>query len=83
MVLGELFGIPVLLILVLDIILMIVMLFLEKEDPKSFLMWIVVMVFLPIIGFVLYLFIGQTFYMRRVFSALCEALLHDVAAPVR
>ena len=68
MVLGELFGIPLLLILVLDIILMIVMLFLEKEDPKSFLMWIVVMVFLPIIGFVLYLFIGQTFYMRRVFS---------------
>ncbi len=62
-----LLGYPLVIAFVVNIVLMIVMLFMEKQDPKSFLLWIIVMIFLPVIGFLLYLFIGQTFYMRRVF----------------
>jgi len=55
------------LIIFINTILIILMLFWEKTDPKSVLIWILVFWFLPLIGFVLYLFIGQTFYSRYVF----------------
>ena len=54
--------------LILDILFLVIMLFMEKQDPKSFINWVAIILILPIIGFFLYLFIGQTYYMRRVFS---------------
>ena len=54
-------------IIFINAILVILMVFWEKTDPKSILVWTLVFWFLPLIGFVLYLFIGQTFYSRHVF----------------
>ncbi len=55
-------------ILVADILFLTILLFMEREDPRSYMMWILVIIFLPFIGFFLYLMIGQTFYSRRVFG---------------
>lgn len=54
-------------IIFINAILVVLMVFWEKTDPKSILIWTLVFWFLPLIGFVLYLFIGQTFYSRYVF----------------
>ena len=56
-----------LIIIIVNFVLIILMLFWEKTDPKSVLMWFLVFLFLPLIGFILYLFVGQTFYSRYVF----------------
>ena len=56
-----------LLIFLIDIILMITMLFWERNDPKSTVIWILVLWILPLFGFILYLFLGQTFYSTRTF----------------
>ncbi len=55
-------------ILIIDFILILVLLFWENSDPKSMLLWIVILILLPILGFFLYLFFGQTFYSERTFK---------------
>jgi cardiolipin synthase A/B len=57
----------VLLIYLVDLILIVAMLFWERNDPRSTLLWIALMVFVPIVGFFLYLFFGETFYSQRTF----------------
>ena len=53
----------------LDLVLLLSMLFLERSDPTKTLLWAVVLIILPVVGFVLYLFFGQTFYSRRAFRS--------------
>ena len=64
----EYLGLFLVIMLILDLLFLVIMLFMEKQDPKSFINWVAIIIIFPIIGFILYLFIGQTYYMRRVFS---------------
>ncbi|MDR3074663.1 MAG: cardiolipin synthase [Candidatus Methanoplasma sp.] len=61
---GELFAV----IMWISAILILIMIFLERSDPKTIAMWTVILLFIPVIGFFIYLCFGQTFYQRRQFA---------------
>ena len=42
--------------------------FFERRNPNSALSWILVLLVLPVVGFFLYLFFGQDFTRKRLFS---------------
>ena len=48
-----------LLIMIINIGFAFMIVFLERRDPAATWTWLFVLMFLPLIGFVLYLFIGQ------------------------
>jgi cardiolipin synthase len=50
------------LILQADIIFFVILFFSEKNSPAKVLLWAIVLIFLPVVGFILYIIIGQTFY---------------------
>lgn len=56
------------LVVVVDVVAIFVLLFLERMDPRSFVAWLVIFIFLPVLGVVLYLFLGCTLYRKHVFS---------------
>lgn len=55
-------------ILILNIFFAITVVFIERKNPTSTVAWLMALLFAPIIGFVLYLFFGQTFYRDRMFG---------------
>lgn len=57
----------VMVIVVFDIIALFIMLFLEKYDPRVFVTWLIVLILLPPVGFILYMYMGSTIYNRRKF----------------
>ena len=50
------------LIIIADIIFLLMIFFNERNSPARILLWAAVLIFLPIVGFVVYIVIGQTFY---------------------
>ena len=46
----------------------IVVIFFERRNPTATLGWLMVLFFLPLIGFVLYLFLGQNYTRQRLFT---------------
>lgn len=50
-----------------DMIFAIIIVFFERRSPKSVWAWLLVMVFLPGIGFIFYLFLGQDMHKRKMF----------------
>jgi cardiolipin synthase len=64
----DVFGDFFFFILVLSALMVLVMVFLERADPRAIAMWIAVLIFLPVVGFFIYLCFGQTFYQRRQFA---------------
>ena len=46
-------------LLIANIVAAIITLFLERRDPSSLWAWILIMFFLPVVGFGLYVFIGR------------------------
>ncbi|MDR2699173.1 MAG: cardiolipin synthase [Candidatus Methanoplasma sp.] len=55
-------------ILWLSALMILLLIFLERADPRTIAMWIAVLLFVPVIGFFIYLCFGQTFYPRRHFA---------------
>ncbi len=55
-------------ILQLDIIFFITLFFSEKSTPSRILLWGLIFLLIPIVGFIVYLFIGQTFYSEQQFD---------------
>ena len=55
-------------IYIISVVLVVILVLLEKSDPKTIAIWMVVLLLFPIFGFIIYLFFGQTFYSRRQFS---------------
>ncbi len=55
------------LILILNFAAALTMIFVEKRNPTSLIAWLMIMCFIPVLGFILYLFFGQTFYRDRMF----------------
>lgn len=53
--------------LILNIILAITIIFLERKDPSSTWAWILVLFFLPLAGFILYLLLGRPIRKKHLF----------------
>jgi len=56
------------LLFILNIILAISIIFLERKDPTSSWAWVMVLLFIPIAGFILYLVFGKPISNRRIFT---------------
>lgn len=54
-------------LLYINLILSVVIVFFQRKDPKSVWAWLLVMYFIPILGFILYMLVGQDLYKRRMF----------------
>jgi len=52
---------------VVNIIFAVSVVFVERKKPSTALLWVAVLLFLPIFGFLLYLVFGQTIYKERIF----------------
>jgi len=48
-----------------NLILALVIVFFQRRDPKTVWAWLLVLCFLPLVGFVLYLFVGRSFYCKK------------------
>ncbi|MDO5844901.1 MAG: cardiolipin synthase [Methanocorpusculum sp.] len=46
----------------------ITVVFLERRNPQIAIMWLLLMVFLPILGFIMYLFFGRHLYGKHIFG---------------
>ncbi|MBR6910750.1 MAG: PLDc_N domain-containing protein, partial [Candidatus Methanomethylophilaceae archaeon] len=46
---------------------LLVLLVTEKKNPSKIVVWALVFLILPFVGFILYIFIGQTVYSDRAF----------------
>ncbi len=55
-------------IFVLNICFAITIVFIERKNPTASVAWLMALVFAPVIGFILYLFFGQSFYRDRMFK---------------
>jgi cardiolipin synthase len=62
------FSIFVTLLLIINIVLAIVTVLFERRNPMTTLVWLMVIFFFPIIGFVFYLFLGQDLKKRKLFT---------------
>lgn len=60
------FIIPI--IFIMNIIFAITVIFIERKNPTTTIAWLMALVFLPALGFILYLFFGQSFYRDRMFN---------------
>jgi len=54
-------------IFIINIIFAVIVLFFERHNPAVTLTWLFVLFFMPVIGFVLYIFFGQDLRKRRLF----------------
>lgn len=52
----------------INMVLGVLLIFFERRNPTSTLLWIMVLTFLPGIGFILYLFIGQDLSKKKIFE---------------
>ncbi len=55
-------------ILIINILLAFIIVFFQRRDPKSVWTWLLVLIFLPGIGFVLYLVLGQNMHKSKMFK---------------
>ena len=56
-------------ILIINLIFALIIIFFQRRNPKTVWAWLLLLYFIPILGFVLYLIIGQDFYKTRMFKA--------------
>jgi cardiolipin synthase len=54
-------------ILVSDILFALTVVFVERKNPTAVWAWLLVLFFLPVIGFVLYVFLGQNYRKKKMF----------------
>lgn len=65
--LSAFFSISTILFL-LNLVLAVVLVLFERRNPISTLVWLMVIFFIPILGFLLYLFLGQDLRKRKLFN---------------
>ena len=65
---GELMWFFQVIVVLMDIAACIVVIFLERRSPQAALTWVLVMIFLPFFGLVMYLFFGRHLYGSHIFS---------------
>ncbi len=55
-------------IIILNVLLAISLIFLERRNAQSLWAWLLILFFLPIIGFILYMLFGRTIYRKSIFT---------------
>ncbi|MGN1044417.1 MAG: PLDc N-terminal domain-containing protein, partial [Candidatus Methanomethylophilaceae archaeon] len=53
--------------LVIEIVLILGMFFAERDNQNKIIVWMLVFLVAPIFGFIIYVFVGQTFYAEHTF----------------
>ena len=56
-------------IVLINIFLALVIVFFQRRSPQTVWTWLLLLYFIPILGFVMYLIIGQDFHKSRMFKA--------------
>ena len=56
-------------LVVINILLSLVIVFFQRRSPQTVWTWLLLLYFIPILGFLLYLIIGQDFHKSRMFKA--------------
>lgn len=56
-------------LVVINIFLSLIIIFFQRRSPQTVWTWLLILYFIPILGFVLYLMIGQDFHKSRMFKA--------------
>jgi cardiolipin synthase len=59
-------------IIILNIIFIILLIFFERKDPTATWAWLLILTLIPVLGFILYLFLGLTPKKRKVFQRKIE-----------
>jgi cardiolipin synthase len=67
------FGIMDFFVILFNIVTAIVIVFLERRKPTTALAWLMILFFIPLLGFILYLFFGRHLYKDYVFQKKTEA----------
>lgn len=55
-------------VIILNIIFIILLIFFERKDPTATWAWLLILTLIPVLGFILYLFLGLTPKKRKVFQ---------------
>lgn len=55
-------------IVIADVVALFLLLFLERYDPRTFLAWLILLTFLPPVGFILYMYMGIAIYNKSQFK---------------
>lgn len=61
------------LVIVFDLLAVLYIIFFERRDPGNATIWILVMIFLPFLGFILYLLFGQHYFSQGRFALKAES----------
>lgn len=64
----DIFSFIILVGFIINIVLALVIVFLERRDPSATWAWLLVLFFIPLLGFILYLILGQNLKRYRLFD---------------
>ncbi len=56
-------------LVIINLLLSMIIIFFQRRNPQTVWTWLLLLYFIPILGFVLYLLIGQDFHKSRMFKA--------------
>ena len=56
-------------IVIINILLSLINVFFERRSPQAVWTWLLLLYFIPIVGFILYLIIGQDYHKNKMFKA--------------
>ena len=56
-------------LVIINVILALIIVFFQRRSPQTVWTWLLLLYFIPILGFILYLVIGQDFHKSRMFKA--------------
>ena len=54
-------------IVIINILLSLIIVFFERRSPQAVWTWLLLLYFIPIVGFILYLIIGQDYHKNKMF----------------
>ena len=55
-------------IVIINILLSLIIVFFERRSPQAVWTWLLLLYFIPIVGFILYLIIGQDYHKNKMFE---------------
>ena len=67
-------------IVIINILLSLIIVFFERRSPQAVWTWLLLLYFIPIVGFILYLIIGQDYHKNKMFKAK-DCLLYTSPSP--
>ena len=56
-------------IVIINILFALIIVFFQRRSPQTVWTWLLLLYFIPILGFIMYLVIGQDFHKNRMFKA--------------